>query len=29
MAEGKKIRARDGLVAIWTLWKLRFRPRLR
>jgi glycosyltransferase involved in cell wall biosynthesis len=29
MAEGKKIRARDGLVAIWTLGKLRFCRRLR
>ena len=29
MAEGKKIRARDGLLALWTLGKLRFCRRLR
>jgi len=29
MTEGKKIRARDGLLAIWTLGKLRFCRRLR
>jgi len=28
LAEGKKIRARDGLIAIWTLLKLRFCRRL-
>lgn len=28
MDEGKKIRARDGLIAIWTLLKLRLRRRL-